>query len=102
MNKPRLFVDRAFSLRGIGTVVTGTLTDGKLFRGDSVVMQPANLPVRIRSLQNHNREVAAIGPGTRAALNVPDLSRLRIAPLTAAYVGVISSRALISEMRTND
>ena len=74
LDKPRLFVDRAFSLRGIGTVVTGTLTGGKLFRGDSVVMQPANLPVRIRSLQNHNREVAEIGPGTRAALNLPDLS----------------------------
>ena len=74
LNKPRLFVDRAFSLRGIGTVVTGTLTGGKLCRGDSAVVQPVNLPARIRSLQNHNREVAEIGPGTRAALNVPDLS----------------------------
>ena len=74
LRKPRLFVDRAFSLRGIGTVVTGTLTGGKLCRGDSVVVQPANLPARIRALQNHNRDVAEIGPGTRAALNVPDLS----------------------------
>ena len=73
-NKPRLFVDRTFSLRGIGTVVTGTLSGGKLRRGDSVIVQPAKLPARIRSLQNHNREVAEIGPGTRAALNVPDLS----------------------------
>ena len=55
-DKPRLHVDRAFSLRGIGTVVTGTLTGGKLRRGESVTVHPRAISSRIRSLQNHNRD----------------------------------------------
>jgi selenocysteine-specific elongation factor len=70
--KPRLPVDRAFTLRGIGTVVTGTLTGGTFHRGENVIVQPSGIAARIRSLQNHNREVEASGPGTRSALNLPD------------------------------
>jgi selenocysteine-specific elongation factor len=71
--KPRLHVDRAFSLRGIGTVVTGTLIGGELHRGETMVVQPKEMTTRIRSLQNHNRDVEQIGPGTRVALNLTDL-----------------------------
>ena len=74
LDKPRLFVDRAFTLRGVGTVVTGTLSGGKFHRGQTVVVVPSNFSARIRTIQNHNREVSEIGPGTRAALNIPDLS----------------------------
>ena len=63
IGKPRLAVDRAFTLRGIGTVVTGTLAGGTLRRGQTVVVQPAKIPARIRAIQNHNREVEEIGPG---------------------------------------
>ena len=70
--KPRLFVDRVFSLRGIGTVTTGTLVGGKLVRGQDVIVQPRNLPSRIRTIQSHNREQTEIGPGTRTALNLAD------------------------------
>jgi selenocysteine-specific elongation factor len=73
IGKPRLFVDRAFSLRGIGTVVTGTLTGGRLTRGQNVIVQPRNVSTRIRTIQSHNREQEEIGPGTRTALNVPDV-----------------------------
>ena len=72
--KPRLFVDRAFTLRGIGTVVTGTLTGGRLHRGQEVVVQPANLQTRIRSMQCHGLEVESAQPGMRTALNLPELS----------------------------
>lgn len=72
--KPRLFVDRAFSLRGIGTVVTGTLTGGILRVGDAVFVQPLNVRARIRSLQSHGRDVDVAQPGTRTALNLPDLA----------------------------
>ena len=72
LGKPRLFVDRVFSLRGIGTVTTGTLVGGKLLRGQDVIVQPRNLPTRIRTIQSHNREQTEIGPGTRTALNLPD------------------------------
>ena len=73
IGKPRLSIDRVFTLRGIGTVVTGTLTGGTLRRGQTVVIRPSRGTTRIRSLQNHNREVEISGPGTRTALNLPDV-----------------------------
>src|SRR5207237_881513 len=75
--KPRLAVDRAFILRGVGTIVTGTLVGGTLRRGRAVVVQPAKIPARIRAIQNHNREVEEIGPGARTALSLPDVSVAR-------------------------
>ncbi|MEW6158509.1 MAG: selenocysteine-specific translation elongation factor [Verrucomicrobiota bacterium] len=74
IGKPRLPVDRVFVLRGIGTVVTGTLNGGTLRRGQSVVAQPGALAGKIRSLQSHNEDVDASGPGTRTAINLPDLA----------------------------
>jgi selenocysteine-specific elongation factor len=73
IGKPRLAVDRVFSLRGVGTVVTGTLTGGVLRRNQSVVIQPSGKTSRIRALQNHNQDVEASRPGTRTALNLPDV-----------------------------
>ena len=74
IGKPRLPVDRVFTLRGIGTVVTGTLSGGCLKRGQSLVVQPAGTAARVRSIQTHSREVESSGPGTRTALNLPDIS----------------------------
>ncbi len=71
--KPRLFIDRAFILRGIGTVVTGTLTGGRLHRGEGVVIQPQNFDARIRSIQSHGYEVEYAQPGMRTAINLPDI-----------------------------
>ena len=73
LGKPRLAVDRAFTIHGSGTVVTGTLTGGTLSRGQSVVIEPHGLPARIRSIQSYNREVEQAVPGSRVALNLPDL-----------------------------
>jgi selenocysteine-specific elongation factor len=73
IGKPRLPVDRVFTLRGVGTVVTGTLIGGELRRGQTVVIQPSGRTARIRSLQNHNRDADGSGPGTRTALNLPDV-----------------------------
>jgi len=73
VGKPRLFVDRAFTLRGIGTVVTGTLTGGTLRIGDTIFVQPKGISARIRSLQTHGRDVDVVEPGTRTAINLPDL-----------------------------
>lgn len=74
LGKPRLAVDRVFTLRGIGTVVTGTLNGGVFRRGQNVVVQPSGLKTRIRTLQSHNRDVEASAPGTRTALNLPDVA----------------------------
>ena len=73
IGKPRLFIDRAFTLHGIGTVVTGTLTGGTLRRGQTVAVQPRNSAARIRSIQNHGRDSDFAPPGTRTAINLPDL-----------------------------
>jgi selenocysteine-specific elongation factor len=72
--KPRLFIDRVFTLRGIGTVVTGTLTGGQLRREQKIIIQPDNLQTRIRSIQSHGRELEIAEPGMRTALSLPDLS----------------------------
>src|SRR5438105_7231244 len=50
IGKPRLFVDRAFTLRGIGTVVTGTLSGGSIRRSQDVFVQPGNVSARVRSI----------------------------------------------------
>jgi selenocysteine-specific elongation factor len=71
--KPRLFIDRVFTLRGIGTVVTGTLTGGSLRRGQQIVVYPSSLETRIRSIQSHGHELEVAQPGMRTAINLPDL-----------------------------
>jgi selenocysteine-specific elongation factor len=73
LGKPRLPVDRVFTLRGVGTVVTGTLTGGTLRRGQAVVVQPSGQATRLRSVQNHNLDVESSPPGTRTAVNLPDV-----------------------------
>jgi selenocysteine-specific elongation factor len=73
IGKPRLFIDRVFTLRGIGTVVTGTLTGGSFRRGQQIVVYPTNLETRIRSIQSHGHELEVAHPGMRTAINLPDL-----------------------------
>ena len=72
--KPRLPVDRVFSLRGIGTVVTGTLTGGTLRPEQPIVVQPSGRAAHVRTVQSHGKQVDAALPGTRTALNLPDLA----------------------------
>jgi len=74
IGKPRLFVDRAFSVRGVGTVVTGTVTGGAFARGNSVLVQPRGEQSKIRSVQNHNRDIEHVGPGMRAAFALSDIA----------------------------
>ncbi len=74
IGKPRLAVDRVFTLQGTGTVVTGTLSGGTLQRGQSVVIQPGGHTARVRRIQSHGRDVEVSGPGTRTALNLTDVS----------------------------
>ncbi len=86
--KPRLAVDRAFAVRGVGTVVTGTLAGGRISRGQSVVVRPGGTAAKVRSVQSHNRDVQSAGPGSRVAVNVPELAGVgRGAVLTLAALG---------------
>lgn len=74
--KPRLAVDRVFTLRGVGTVVTGTLSGGIFRRGQEVTVQPSGKKTRIRNMQSHGRNAELCSTGTRVALNLPDLDAL--------------------------
>lgn len=74
VGKPRLAIDRAFTMKGIGAVVTGTLTDGWFRRGQIVAIQPGDWRSRIRTIQSHGREIDTIGPATRTALNLADVT----------------------------
>ena len=65
--RPRLFVDRSFSLPGAGTVVTGTLWGGSVARGDRLVVHPAGTPARVRGVHVHDEPVERAGGG-RVAL----------------------------------
>ena len=67
---PRLHVDRSFTLRGIGTVVTGTLWSGAIGADDSVRALPRGLEARVRSVQVHDRRVERASAGQRVALNL--------------------------------
>ena len=74
LNRPRLPVDRVFTLAGFGTVVTGTLLDGSFTLGDEVVCLPGGKTGRIRGLQNHNHKLQKVAPGYRSAINLNNLS----------------------------
>src|SRR3989442_2769365 len=68
--RPRLPIDRAFTMTGFGTVVTGTLIDGSLRLGDEVEIVPGRLKSRVRGLQTHGRKVDVALPGRRTAANL--------------------------------
>jgi len=68
--RPRLPIDRVFSLSGFGTVVTGTLSDGEFAAGDAVEILPTGHPARIRGLQSHKQQLAQSQPGSRLAINL--------------------------------
>ena len=73
--RPRLWIDRSFTIGGAGTVVTGTLTGGSIAVGDTLLAFPTGVEVRARGLQTHERAVERIGPGNRAAVNLSGIDR---------------------------
>jgi len=75
LGRPRLWVDRVFTIAGAGTVVTGTLTGGMLRTGSEVEIAPEGRRARIRTIQSHKKQVGEIGPGNRVALNLAGLER---------------------------
>jgi selenocysteine-specific elongation factor len=74
----RLYVDRVFTLRGIGTVATGTLWSGSIGEGDALRAEPAGLDVRVRSVQVHDRAVERAEAGQRVAVALPRVERRQL------------------------
>jgi selenocysteine-specific elongation factor len=72
--RPRLPVDRVFTMTGFGTVVTGTLLDGTFGIGDEVEILPQGLRARVRGLQTHREKIEHARPGSRVAMNLSGVS----------------------------
>lgn len=77
--RPRLWVDRVFTVQGSGTVVTGTLTGGMLREGDEVELSPGARRARVRGLQSAHQRVAVGLPGTRVAANLSGVDHRAVA-----------------------
>ncbi len=75
LGRPRLSIDRAFTMSGFGTVVTGTLIDGSMSVGEDVEILPDRRASRIRSIQSHKKKLDTAQPGTRVAANLIGLAQ---------------------------
>jgi len=73
--RPRLPVDRVFSLTGFGTIVTGTLLDGNFKVGQDVEILPQGIKTRVRNLQTHQQQIETAQPGSRVAMNIVNVPR---------------------------
>ena len=74
LGRPRLPIDRVFSIAGFGTVVTGTLSDGHLSLGDEVEILPSGRKGRVRGLQTHKKKEEQAAPGSRTAVNITNVA----------------------------
>ena len=74
MGRPRLAVDRVFTMSGFGTVMTGTLIDGVLRLGQEVELLPSGVSGRVRGLQSHRTKLEEARPGSRVAVNLSGVS----------------------------
>ena len=74
----RLHVDRVFSMKGYGTVVTGTVNSGSLKVGDTVEILPGEIKTKVRGLQSHGHDVQMVKTGDRAAINLQGVEKKQI------------------------
>ena len=102
--RPRLPIDRAFTMTGFGTVVTGTLIDGELRVGDDVEIAPAGARARIRGLQTHRHALDVAVPGSRVAVNLTGVDKDALArgmvlgrPATLSSTAALAVRLTVLE-----
>lgn len=74
----RLPVDRVFTMKGFGTVITGTVFSGSVSIGDTLEVLPSGRSVRVRGIQVHNQKVERAYAGQRTALNLPDVEKSQL------------------------
>ncbi len=101
IGRPRLWVDRVFSVSGFGTVVTGTLVDGQLTLGQEIELQPGGLRGRVRGLQTHGKALEVALPGSRVAVNIGgvDKSDVRRGHLLTLPGSVTPTRLIAVQFR---
>ncbi len=74
----RLPVDRVFTMKGFGTVITGTLISGRIGVGETIMIYPGEISSKVRGLQVHNQSVETAGAGMRTAINFQGLEKASI------------------------
>ncbi len=101
LGRPRLPVDRVFTMQGFGTVVTGTLLDGGFSVGDEVEILPGAVRGRVRGLQSHRRKTERGQPGTRTAMNISgvDVEQIRRGDVVTLPGSYQTTRRLDVSMR---
>ncbi len=77
--RTRLHIDRVFTIRGAGTVVTGTLWAGEIARGEQIELRPQRLRTRVRALHVHDQPVERVAAGQRVAVNLTGVSTAELA-----------------------
>ncbi|WP_297280794.1 selenocysteine-specific translation elongation factor [uncultured Anaerococcus sp.] len=70
----RMNVDRSFALQGIGTIITGTLTEGEIYKDSEYMIYPEEVVVKVRSIENHDKPIDVAHKGQRIALNLSNIS----------------------------
>lgn len=97
-------LDRAFTMRGFGLVVTGTLRSGPLEVGDTVEVLPARRTASVRALQNHGQAVERVAPGQRVAVNLRHMDRRQVkrGDVLAAPGSVVPTTRVDTELRLLD
>jgi selenocysteine-specific elongation factor len=101
-NKPfRLPVDRVFTLKGIGTVVTGTVIEGNIKLNDELVIYPHGTPAKVRNIQVHGIDAERASAGQRAAINIASLSKseIRRGDLLAEKDSISGSKIIDVELK---
>jgi len=78
IGKPRMYIDRVFTMAGRGTVVTGTLIDGSFHLSEEIQVLPQKISARIRDLQTHKKKFEKAMPGTRVAMNLAGVEKIDI------------------------
>jgi selenocysteine-specific elongation factor len=108
-DRPRLWVDRSFSISGAGTVVTGTLLDGPLSVGEELVTMPGDIKVKVRALQSHEHDRATVEAGYRVAVNLTGIDRENVGRgsmlgrpgqwvQTTRFVGTVETARYVDEL----
>jgi selenocysteine-specific elongation factor len=99
-----LHVDRSFTIRGAGTVVTGTLWSGSVARGDVLTLLPRDVPVRVRGVQVHDETTERAEAGQRVALNLAGIDRRAVSrgDVLAAAGAVTPSTVLDTTLDLRD
>lgn len=94
-------IDRVFSLKGQGTVVTGTLFSGKLKKGEELFLYPAEKELKIRSLESHGKQYQKINAGSRVGINLSGLDKAEInkGDIIAAKNSLIKTKFFEGELK---